>query len=545
MVYARMLDQKMLGRGVLARGPRILTVRGVAAAGTPAPKMQRHPPLRVPDEVKQQWARMERDGGAEYDEYGAWQHGVLPQLSRMDSNGLRIVLMQLGDTLPVLPLPEFMNAWLERAKACMGDMPLNVWKLTDQLQAKPDREFMRVCGLAARDMQLRNPSFNFHELLTVQRNWGASIDTMRPFVEAWIQCDVQRMRAGQFRYFGAVRVLAEVGCVANDDYVQEWLQAARMHLHTMVRQGDAKAVWNLTGAVAAMPVDDTSVLFPLLKECVDNVPDLVNVPDKRLVSTLISIADCGYSPPIEWLLAVSAELKKRIPHVYSKHALTFLRTFSDLVTPAMDRSAVAELAELWARTTIGGLHNWHEDALVGALAALARLRTGPSVVGKLWFEAWLHAGLTRYGVKPNMQEFQEQQLLRYCRAVAMQIFKPLKWKDQDGLTRATKATLAIRELRDMRTLQIDTEETVAAWVKSALEVGYFRRNQVACASEYLRGLRAPDKALEWESCMARRVVEKPEPIGASFNSSVAGNTTVQPGSSAASIAQMSLGSSRD
>ncbi len=476
----------------------------VAGEGGPGPKIGR-----------KSWSRFQSPHAIrqhEVDEtYVAWQRQEIPRLAGLGHAQLKGVLFEAEKRLPLLPEPEFMQAWLEAARREMTQMSVAAWLVAEKLGARPDKEYLREFGAAAGQVQTRRIDMIMNDLLDLQLKWGGTLETMKPFLEAWTQAEVLKMRkTDPHPRVDTAWMFRELEFTPSNEYVEEWARVAANHASELVQGVNGRGFWFLMNSLALMPTQDVTLVLPALRDFTRLTPRFDNVSVLRLVHTLLCFADVSHQPPEEWIEAVAAELTNRVGQMDRERLPTIIQAVAGVASPAKDSTAVQEFARAWAAASRTELPGWHANFLVTAFAALVRLGVGPGVIGREWFEAWLKAAQeqARLPLDPRSEQdvFSNQQLLRECHAIAKRIYAPIKWESH-SLSASTKATRLVRDLRDLRALKLTDRALLRAWLDIAEQIGLFRRHQVQLVARYLRELGAEDMAQEWERTSVQRALE--------------------------------------
>ncbi len=423
---------------------------------------------------------------------------MAPSLAELNAEDLKQILIEAEKWSPRLPQPDFMNAWLGAARLVMTQLRPPTWVLAEQLGAKPDREFLKEFGLAARELQLASPEFSFFHLLEVQCKWGATAATVGPFLDMWQKAHSRHIRVTGHVRSGLISVFRYLDCMPSDEFVQEWVHAASVHLPTLAHADKAESFWSLVNAATQLPVEDPAVLYPVFDSCAAMRPACEHVPVKKIVNLMIGLADLGYKPSQALVKDLANAVLKKLPEAENHHSVVLMKAFSELVVPARDAKVVDALLVAWVEAILPHLCMWKTDVLVSALAVVVRLQAGPSVIGQEWFKAWQRAASALCGFDPIFGSVDNPRLLHRCQELAFRIFLPTQFID-NSWTAATVAIRAMRDLQDMRTLRLDDPKLTKLWVEHAKAKGSFRKYHVQRAAQYLRDLGASDAAVEWEA----------------------------------------------
>ncbi len=482
---------------------RLAKLRGMAARA-PIRSRPRMDPRRDVGDERKRFAPMSLEDGPLDLSYAQWQKKVIPQLPSLDHEELRRVLLKAEHLVPLLPLRDFMDAWLSAARAAMEKMPLASWALAAKLGARPDKGFFDEFVATMARKQRASMDFVMFDIVEVMQKWGGTAETMKPFLTVWEAANVEKMRSDGLVHYRVVTVLSHLGYVPSAAYLQEWVRVAMGRLPHTLEKPDGIAFWNLASAAALLPTEDLSVTRALLEAWANERPRCEGVEGKILVNSLIRLADVSFRPPADWIESVANELWERLPEL---DLAVVLMPLSLLVTPSRDVNAVAELAQTWAEMTIKSVKGWQPHVLGNTLASLVRMQMGPSVIGKDWYRAWLRAArsfdtLPEAAMAADVDSYNEAELLVKCHDALTHIFKPIEWKDK-SLSSATRASRVIRQLQDMRTLQLNHRNMAAWWLACAKDCVPFRRHQVELVSQLLRDVGAHQQVAEWEAISRR------------------------------------------
>ncbi len=431
--------------------------------------------------------------------YTAWLEELRPRLADLDHLGLHNVLLEAEKRLPQLPGHGFMKAWFEAALPAMSKMTMPTWELAEKLGGFPSEAFLRAFGLVARDMQRRSPRFAMHDMLDLQYRWGGTEESMRPFLEAWEDVQTSMMRRRGRLRTGTTMVFQEIGYTVGNEFTGEWIRAASRGLRE-----DMSSYWQVMNSAVTMPVEDVRLLFPLLDEFTRTVPPFEGNWEKKVLNTLIGMADAGYQPPAEWIAQVSSALLEQMPKVKERRMSSFFKALSGVASPLRDRDAMTNLAAAWTSSTLAQLCQWPAHCLVDSLGALIRLQLGPSEIGREWFHKWLQSARAFCaGSNASTQELAGEELVEACRKIAVSIVVPTRWNDL-ALRRTGRALRSLRELRDFHDLKLSDPLKLRNWLDSAKDLDSFRNHQVEHVAQYLRSLGADAMAREWEQFNAEK-----------------------------------------
>ncbi len=344
----------------------------------------------------------------------------------------------------------FVEAWLKACKPHVFKMTRHTFLRMAELGMKPDREVMRLMGIASSWEADKLSQKQLDEVLRAQMQMGGTTETMQPFMDMCAERDLpigqmaKRIATKETKNDGAqtdARPSEELES-ANGEEDEKWVEIApdrtgekvpegnsvstgsgrnhktmsravnhkrarkvrtaakkttpsralltRMHqdMSTMTAE---KAVSRLLRAISPQIEDMffvTVVIDAWIKRNDDMRAFLKSYEGPELLCHWVMI---GYKPPVEWLSRLGEEIL-----VYEEGGLKTMprvargALFSRLMEPE-HAASLKSFAIQWAKMILPQMPRLNRGTLVLALAAIVRMRASPAVVGNQWYEEWLKA----------------------------------------------------------------------------------------------------------------------------------------------------------